>query len=97
LSTIKGSQPKNEELEKLLRYGELLRTSLSLSKDQVNFMEVRKNPTDKGSVTMFENEGALAGENWKEYNPNRFIRVLLSRPRKKSAPFINFTFCLLNF
>lgn len=79
-----------QEVKKLSSYIDLLKKTLSLNNSDVNFVVVNRNPEDKGSNTMFENEGALAGENWKEYNPNKFIRLILKRPRAKSGSIYKF-------
>lgn len=81
---------KDDEIQKLFKYINLLKQSLSLSDDDVNFTIVKKNPKDKGSITLFENEGALAGENWEEYNPTKFIRLILKRPKVTSGKIYKF-------
>lgn len=80
----------DKEIHSLSKYIELLKTTLSLNNSDVNFIVVNRNTADKGSNTMFENEGALAGENWKEYNQNKFIRLILKRPRIKSGNIYKF-------
>jgi hypothetical protein len=80
----------NDEVNSLSKYIELLKTTLSLNDNEVNFRVVNRNAADKGSNTMFENEGALTGENWKEYNPNKFIRLIVKRPKAKSGSIYKF-------
>lgn len=81
---------KDKEINKLSNCVDLLKTTLSLSDSDVNFVVVNRNSADKGSNTMFENEGALTGENWKEYNPNKFIRLILKRPKIKAGSIYKF-------
>jgi hypothetical protein len=80
----------DQEIQKLSEYIGLLRKTLSLSDDDVRFVVVNRNPRDKGSNTIFENEGALTGENWKEYNFNRFVRLILKRPKVLSGSIYQF-------
>jgi len=80
----------NNDVNSLSKCIELLKTSLSLNNNDVNFCVVNRNASDKGSNTMFENEGALTGENWKEYNPNKFIRLIIKRPKAKSGNIYKF-------
>jgi hypothetical protein len=80
----------NNEVNSLSKFIELLKTALSLNDNDVNFRVVNRNAANKGSNTMFENEGALTGENWKEYNPNKFIRLIIKRPKAKSGNIYKF-------
>lgn len=80
----------NNEVNSLSKYIELLKTTLSLNDNDVNFRVVNRNAADKGSNTMFENEGALTGENWKQYNPDKFIRLIVKRPKAKSGSIYKF-------
>jgi len=61
----------------------LLKESLKLTNDSVSLMPVKLNKNDKGSITQFENEGALAGPTWKKYNEKKFIRLVVERPVDK--------------
>jgi hypothetical protein len=81
---------RDDDSKKLVRYVDTLKASLSLSEDDVKLKTERKNPRDKGSITMFENEGALTGDNWKNYNPNKFFRLILKRPKRKSGNIYKF-------
>jgi len=80
----------DQEIQTLFNYINLLKKTLSLNDDDVNFVVVNRNSQDKGSNTMFENEGALTGENWKKYNPNKFIRLILKRPKAKYGEIYKF-------
>ncbi len=80
----------DKEINSLSKNIKLLKTTLSLNDSDVNLKVANRNVSDNGSNTMFENEGALAGENWKEYNSNKFIRLILKRPRTKSGNIYKF-------
>jgi len=80
----------DQEIEKLSYHIDLLKKSLDLTGNEVKFVVVNRNPEDKGSNTMFENEGALTGENWKAYNSNKFIRLILKRPINKYGAIYKF-------
>ncbi|MDH5561906.1 MAG: hypothetical protein OEY59_13735, partial [Deltaproteobacteria bacterium] len=71
------------EFEHLFNTINLLKESLGLSSDSVSLMTVKLNKNDKGSITQFENEGALAGPSWRKYNEKRFIRLVAERPIDK--------------
>lgn len=82
--------PKEHDIDNLFKYINTLKLSLSLNDDDVKVMPVNINNNDKGSITQFENEGALAGDNWRSYNSNKFIRLILRRPEGKSGSLYKF-------
>lgn len=69
---------------------EVLMTNLHLSDSDVTVSPVRLNAKDRGSVTLFENEGRIAGNLWREYNESEFIRLAVRRPVTKSGPLYQF-------
>jgi hypothetical protein len=73
------------EFDKLFNTINLLKKSLQLHDNSVLSMTVKLNKDDKGSTTQFENEGALAGPNWRKYNNNKFIRLIIDRPTNKEG------------
>jgi hypothetical protein len=81
---------KDESFDRLPRLIERLKATLGLPDSDVTVSPVRLNPNDRGSKTMFENEGKLAGDLWREYNSNRFIRVAVQRPISKSGTLFQF-------
>lgn len=72
-----------KEFENLFNRINLLKESLKLSNESVSLMPVNLNKNDKGSITQFENEGALAGPSWRKYNEKSFIRLVVERPINK--------------
>ena len=56
---------------------------MNISNKSMSISPVKLNKNDKGSITLFQNEGALAGDNWKKYNSNLFYRLVVKRPIKK--------------
>lgn len=80
---------KGNDYEKLGKYINKLKESLELSDEDVKLMPVKKNPRDQGSITQFENEGALVG-NWESYNSEEFVRLILKRPKRKSGNIYKF-------
>ncbi|MEW6289946.1 MAG: hypothetical protein AB1545_08840 [Thermodesulfobacteriota bacterium] len=71
------------EFDHLCNTIDLLKGSLGLSNESISLMPVKINEYDKGSITQFENEGALAGPSWRKYNEKRFIRLVVERPINK--------------
>lgn len=72
-----------KEFENLCNRINLLKESLKLSSESVSLMPVNLNKNDQGSITQFENEGALAGPSWRKYNEKSFIRLVVERPINK--------------
>ncbi len=65
-------------LKKMRRCLEALRTALEMSVGDVVIQPVpRSNPQ---VATQFENEGSIAGHDWREYNEDEYLRVSLDRP-----------------
>lgn len=75
----------DNEFENLLDTINLLKKSLRLTDKSVSLMPVKLNRKNKGSVTQFENEGALAGPSWRQYNENSFLRLIIDRPVEKQG------------
>lgn len=72
-----------QQFEHLCNTINLLKESLKLSSESVSLMPVKLNQNDKGSITQFENEGAIAGPSWRKYNEKSFIRLVVERPVDK--------------
>lgn len=81
---------KNAKHDELLRLLKTLKERLNLPNSVVTINVQNLNPDDQGCVTMFENEGAIAGPDWREYNEKSFIRIVLQRPKEKSGPVYKF-------
>ena len=75
----------DKDQAKLIRTIEQLKISLKLSNESVKIQSTKKNINDKGSLSLFENEGALAGPNWRDYNENLLIRLIIKRPIHKNG------------
>lgn len=84
----------DEEQNELRGLLEILRQHLNLTKADVNIMVNNLNPNDQGSKTLFENEGPIAGPDWREYNPKSFIRIVLKRPKGKQGPLYKYHLAL---
>lgn len=76
---------KEDEIQNLSKTINFLKSSLNLSDDEVKLTPVNKNNNDRGSISMFENEGAIAGDNWADYNSERFLRLVMKRPYSKEG------------
>ncbi len=46
---------------------------------------------------MQNNEASLAGIHWKDFNENRYVRVILDRPISKSGPIYYFHLLMTRF
>jgi hypothetical protein len=69
---------KNERLNKIRKCLESLRSSLELSPVDVVIQPVpRKNSQ---VAVQFENEGSIAGHDWRSYNEDDYLRITLDRP-----------------
>jgi hypothetical protein len=79
LSFLLKSLDYNGLLELLIS----LQRELALSNDQVLIQSFNLNPKDKGSISTIENEGAIAGPNWADYNESKFIRLTIKKPIDK--------------
>lgn len=76
---------KETYLKRLFDLLKKLKFALKLSDKDVIVSQVNLNPKDKGSIAMFNNEGSIAGFNWKEYNQEKYIRIILKRPINKKG------------
>ena len=81
---------KTEEIERFRKLVEVLKASLLLSDSDAKLSPVRLNTKDRGSVTLFENEGRIAGNLWREYNESEFLRLVIRRPVAKHGPIFQF-------
>lgn len=79
-----------EKIDELLKWLNTLKERLRLTNSIVNIMIQNLNPEDQGSISMFENEGAIAGPDWREYNEKSFMRIVLQRPKQKSGSLYKF-------
>jgi len=68
-----------------------LRNLLNLS-EEVLIQPVTINPNEQTSISASENEGSLAGHDWKKYNDERYLRITLSVPSGKNGLYISFSF-----
>ena len=72
----------------------ILRQCLNLSKKSVLVQPV--NCTNEQMRTMLENEGSIAGHDWKDYNDKRYIRLILEKPRNKTGPLYRYHIVMSN-
>jgi len=81
---------RDGELDKLVKYLGTLKNALGVNDQDAKFIVNNRNFNDKGSNSLFENEGSLAGDNWESYNDSRFLRIVLSRPKDKRGVIYQF-------
>lgn len=68
----------SERLEKIRQLLDSLREMLGFSKQKV---VIQRNPLKNSQMEkQFENEGSIAGHDWRDYNENEYLRVSLDRP-----------------
>ncbi len=59
------------------------RTVLGLTDKDVLIQPVRLNTMEPSSIKMFENEGSIAGSDWKNFNAKKLIRIVMRVPIEK--------------
>lgn len=84
----------DEKIEKLTGNIKTLKKILSLTDNEVLIQPVRINYQDIASVNNAENEGSIAGFDWKEYDSKRYIRITIEVPKSKSNNNYLFHLCL---
>lgn len=87
---------RDKNFEKLRGLISTLKAALGLADSEVSIAPVRLNPSVKGSITAFENEGSIAGSNWRDYNDHQFLRLIVKRPTLKRGPLYKFHLVLAN-
>ena len=86
---------KPEGSERLQRYLRAYQKKLGFENQKIVHIDnVKLNPNNADSVKMFENEGSMAGAQWKEYNDRQYIRVTISTANKKSGNLLLFSHIL---
>lgn len=75
----------DENFEKLFKLLQLLQKALQIKDTEVSVQKVRLNPNVETSLTTFENEGSIAGLDWRKFNENQYIRLSLNIPFEKSG------------
>jgi hypothetical protein len=86
----------DKNFEKLHKMVRLLQQVLELSDSDVRIQPVRLNPTQASSLKMFENEGSIAGPEWRDYNDHRYLRIVLKRARERRGAVYKFHIALAN-
>lgn len=69
----------DKRLAEIVRYLKYLRFSLKLDSNLYAVAPVTAK--GKSGLTMIENEGSIAGHDWKDYNSSKYIRVSVPRPQ----------------
>ena len=82
--------------EKLHRTVRLLQQTLKLNDKDVLIQSVRLNLAEPSSIKMFENEGSIAGSEWRDYNDHQYLRIALKRVKDKRGPLYQFHVALAN-
>lgn len=73
----------DDRFDKTVRWLKDLKTRIGIPTDDLSVLIQTVNATNEQTTKMLENEGSIAGKNWREYNDHRFIRVVLDRPIEK--------------
>jgi hypothetical protein len=73
----------DSKIEDIVDKLNILRRCLNLSKKSVLVQPV--NCTNEQMKAMLENEGSIAGHDWRDYNDKRYIRLILEKPRNKKG------------
>lgn len=77
---------QDKNIRKLINILEKYKKHLGFyNEKEIRISTVRLNKEVESSVNQFENEGSIAGANWKDYNSNEYIRVSLIAPIEKSG------------
>jgi hypothetical protein len=85
---------KDEQFDDLLRWLNNLKQCLSLYNNEVL---IQPQPcTNAQTLKIMENEGSIAGHDWRDYNEKRYIRVSLDKPKKKSGPLYKYHLVMAN-
>ncbi|MEO6789173.1 MAG: hypothetical protein ABI318_23870 [Chthoniobacteraceae bacterium] len=87
---------RDEEFEKLRKLVATLKEALGLTDSDVSIGPVRLNPAVQTSVSTFENEGSIAGKNWRDYNDHQYLRLVIMRPMMRQGPLYKFHLVLAN-
>ena len=74
---------RDDHFEQLLRRLRALKKKLGLPTQDNSVLIQPVNVTSDQARKMCENEGSIAGHNWRDFNEKRYIRVVLDRPRAK--------------
>lgn len=74
---------KDSEFDQLLRSLRALKMRLGFPTQDNSVLIQPVNVTSDQARKMCENEGSIAGHNWRDFNEKRYIRVVLDRPRAK--------------
>ena len=75
---------KDREFDKLVNWLKELKVLLGIQDNTILIQPV--NCTNDQMRKIIENEGSIAGHNWRDFNGSRFIRVNLDKPVTKSGP-----------
>lgn len=87
---------RDTDFEKLHKTIRILQQTLGLTDKDVLIQPVRLNTLEPSSLKMFENEGSIAGAEWREYSKHQYIRVALTRLTNKRGALYQFHIALAN-
>lgn len=76
----------NTDYEKLYEYLVKYKKLLAFNDDKIiHIHKVKLNTNEISSVSMFKNEGSIAGVDWQSYNEDKYIRITLDIPFDKKG------------
>lgn len=80
------------QLEKLRELLGKAKAALKLS--DRNILVQLHNATNEQARVALENEGSIAGANWRNFNDHRYLRIVVERPTQRTGPGYLFHFIL---
>ena len=76
---------KDERFESLVSTLKRYKKALNLSESDVTIQVVKVNINEPSSLKMISNEGSIAGREWRQFNTNRYIRIVKKIPKDKKG------------
>lgn len=85
---------KEDQFDDLLRRLRKLKEKLGFLAEDDSVLIQPVNVTSDQARKMCENEGSIAGHNWRDFNERRYVRVVLGRPREKRGNVYLYHLCM---
>jgi len=74
---------RDDQFDKTVKWLKKLKTRIGIAPQDPAVLVQTVNASSEQAKKVLENEGGIAGRNWREYNDHRCIRVVLDRPIEK--------------
>lgn len=74
---------RDDRFNKTVHWLKQLKSESGIPPDDPSVLIQQVKVSNEQAKRMLENEGAIAGQNWREYNDHRYIRIVLDRPIEK--------------